>query len=79
MTHATDNITMDRPTVEQDEMMVLPNVAFSAHCFNGTVLSNNPAGVSALAANPANRSAPSILQQIAIYRRLQRTRRMQGC
>jgi hypothetical protein len=81
VTHMTDATTLDRPAVDQDDMTVLPNVAFSAHCFSGSIMSNNAAGVGALAATQkaANRSIPTILQQIAIYRRLQRARQMQGC
>jgi hypothetical protein len=78
MTEMTE--TMEKALVHvslatKDNMCVLPSVAFSAGAFNGTVFST-AAGLSTLKnqRKAANHTTPSILQQIAHYKRLQTKR-----
>lgn len=69
--------TTDKTVVETFEtpMAVLPGAAVSAHHFRGMALSD-AAAIGTLSAEhqPANHGMPTILQQIAMYRRLQKMR-----
>lgn len=74
----TDNANT-KPVLQNVLMTSLPGAAVSAQHFNGAALST-PAAVGALSATktPANHPIPTILQQIAMYRRLQKARKEQN-
>ena len=70
MTDGTNN----NDNAGMPDMTVLPGVSFTAHSFKGDVLCT-PAAIAALASDkPANRSYPSVLQQIEMYYRIKRAR-----